>query len=128
MVSIRNITISPALINTSCAWASDEAQLAALFDCPYTGAVTTRTATLGGFDEDASHTVTPSLRFTNGPANPSHLGRFPQRHPLLPQFLRLLPPPPLQLRRSRRMGPLHPQTHPRFHQTVHHQHHRIARD
>ncbi|KAG8220151.1 hypothetical protein J3R82DRAFT_1178 [Butyriboletus roseoflavus] len=52
MVAIRNITISPPLVNTSCAWASDEAQLAALFDCPYTGAVTTRTATLGGFDED----------------------------------------------------------------------------
>jgi dihydroorotate dehydrogenase (fumarate) len=62
MVTIRSITVSPPLINTACAWASDEAQLAALFDCPYTGAVTTRTATLGGFNEDASHTVTPSPR------------------------------------------------------------------
>ena len=57
MVLIRSISISPPLINTSCAWASDESQLTALFDCPYTGAVTTRTATLRGFDEDASHTV-----------------------------------------------------------------------
>jgi len=57
MVSIRSISISPALINTSCAWASDETQLTALFDCFYTGAVTTRTATLRGFDEDSSHTV-----------------------------------------------------------------------
>lgn len=58
MVTIRSIIITPPLINTSCAWASDESQLTALFDCPYTGAVTTRTATLGGFNEDASHTVT----------------------------------------------------------------------
>ncbi|KAG9314707.1 hypothetical protein JVU11DRAFT_5516 [Chiua virens] len=57
MVTIRSITISPPLVNTSCAWASDEPQLTALFNCPYTGAVTTRTATLGGFNENASHTV-----------------------------------------------------------------------
>ncbi|KAF8557377.1 FMN-linked oxidoreductase [Imleria badia] len=57
MVTINSITISPPLINTACAWASDEPQLTALFDCPYTGAVTTRTVTLGGFNEDASHTV-----------------------------------------------------------------------
>ncbi|KAF8845476.1 FMN-linked oxidoreductase [Paxillus ammoniavirescens] len=57
MVEIHGITISPPLVNTSCAWASDEKQLTELFDCPYTGAVTTRTATLGGFKEDSSHTV-----------------------------------------------------------------------
>ncbi|KAF8139867.1 hypothetical protein EV363DRAFT_1152241 [Boletus edulis] len=57
MVTIRSITVSPPLINTACAWASDEPQLAALLDCPHTGAVTTRTVTLGGFTEDASHTV-----------------------------------------------------------------------
>ena len=61
MVNIRSVTISPPLINTACSWASDEHQLTALFDCPYIGAVTTRTLTLGGFDEDASHTVNPPL-------------------------------------------------------------------
>ena len=65
MVTIRGISITPPLINTACAWASDEPQLIALFDSPYTGAVTTRTATLGGFNEDASHTVTPSPRSPN---------------------------------------------------------------
>ncbi|KAF9229728.1 FMN-linked oxidoreductase [Gyrodon lividus] len=57
MVKIREIIISPPLVNTSCAWASDDKQLAELFDCSYIGAVTTRTATLGGFKEDSSHTV-----------------------------------------------------------------------
>ncbi|KAJ7785723.1 hypothetical protein B0H16DRAFT_2835 [Mycena metata] len=57
MVQVGNLDISPPLINASCAWASDLKQLQALFDSPYTGAVTTRTSTLGGFAEDASHTV-----------------------------------------------------------------------
>ncbi|KAF9243727.1 hypothetical protein BU15DRAFT_42500 [Melanogaster broomeanus] len=57
MVKVHAITISPPLVNTSCAWASDDKQLTELFDCPYTGAVTTRTATLRGFKEDSSHTV-----------------------------------------------------------------------
>lgn len=62
MVTIRSIEISPPLINTACAWASDETQLTALFNCPYTGAVTTRTTTLGGFEENASHMVSPTPR------------------------------------------------------------------
>ncbi|KAJ7037519.1 hypothetical protein C8F04DRAFT_1035844 [Mycena alexandri] len=57
MVQVGGLDISPPLINASCAWASDLSQLQALFDSPYTGAVTTRTSTLGGFAEDASHTV-----------------------------------------------------------------------
>ena len=57
MVEINSIEVKPPLINASCAWASDKAQLQALFDCPNTGAVTTRTATENGFLEDASHTV-----------------------------------------------------------------------
>lgn len=69
MVTIRSISISPPLINTACAWATDEPQLAALFDSPYTGAVTTRTSTLGGFTEDASHTVTP-FPFSKHAADP----------------------------------------------------------
>ncbi|KAJ7171800.1 hypothetical protein C8R43DRAFT_944362 [Mycena crocata] len=57
MVQVGHLTISPPLVNASCAWASDFTQLQALFDSPYTGAVTTRTSTLQGFAEDASHTV-----------------------------------------------------------------------
>lgn len=56
MVKIREIVVQPSLINTSCVWASDLEQLTELHNCPYTGATTTRTATLTGFQEDASHT------------------------------------------------------------------------
>ncbi|KAG6852519.1 hypothetical protein C0991_011266 [Blastosporella zonata] len=57
MVEINTLKISPALINSSCAWASDLEQLTELYDSPYTGAVTTRTATLNGFQEGPTHTV-----------------------------------------------------------------------
>lgn len=57
MAMIRNIVVSPPLINTSCAWASDLDQLQQLFATPYTGAVTTRTATLDGFKENDSNAV-----------------------------------------------------------------------
>lgn len=57
MVLIRSIDVSPSMVNCSCAWASDYQQLSGLYHCPYTGAVTTRTATLDGFEEDESHTV-----------------------------------------------------------------------
>ncbi|EGN92677.1 hypothetical protein SERLA73DRAFT_127269 [Serpula lacrymans var. lacrymans S7.3] len=57
MVQLRHLDVSPPLINSSCAWASDLDQLLGLFQSPYTGAVTTRTATLHGFAEDSSHTV-----------------------------------------------------------------------
>lgn len=55
MVKIRSIEVEPAIINSSCAWSSDRDQLQALYDSTYTGAVTTRTATIGGFDENATH-------------------------------------------------------------------------
>lgn len=57
MVNIGRIVISPPLINSSCAWASELHELKELYNSPYTGAVTTRTATLTGFAEDSSHTV-----------------------------------------------------------------------
>ncbi|KAJ7139534.1 hypothetical protein C8R44DRAFT_828049 [Mycena epipterygia] len=65
MVQVGSLTISPSLLNASCAWASDLSQLQALFDSPYTGAVITRTATLGGFAEDDSHTVAFSSSSTS---------------------------------------------------------------
>ncbi|KAG6857653.1 hypothetical protein H0H87_010222 [Tephrocybe sp. NHM501043] len=57
MVKINTLKISPALINSSCAWASDLEQLTELYNSPFTGAVTTRTATLDGFSEGPTHTV-----------------------------------------------------------------------
>ncbi|KAM0723005.1 hypothetical protein Q7P37_001203 [Cladosporium fusiforme] len=45
-------TISPPLINSSNPWATTLSDLEALFECPYTGAVTTRTSLLHGFDHD----------------------------------------------------------------------------
>ncbi|KAL4069314.1 hypothetical protein J3A83DRAFT_3522528 [Scleroderma citrinum] len=57
MVKVREIVVHPPLLNTSCAWASDLRQLTDLYDCPHTGGVTTRTATMSGFEEDSSHTV-----------------------------------------------------------------------
>ena len=39
----------PPLLNSSNAWATDEKDLQVLYDCPHTGAVTTRTSTTRGF-------------------------------------------------------------------------------
>ena len=61
MVAINTIDINPPLLNSSCAWASDWAQLRELYDSPYTGAITTRTATLNGFGQDETHTVYTTL-------------------------------------------------------------------
>ncbi|KAA1468413.1 FMN-linked oxidoreductase [Dentipellis sp. KUC8613] len=57
MHPIRRLDISPPLINSSCAWASELDQLQDLFDSPHTGAVTTRTATLTGYNETSDNTV-----------------------------------------------------------------------
>lgn len=57
MVNIHRIFVSPPLLNSSCAWASELELLLDLYRSPYTGGVTIRTATRDGFAEDASHTV-----------------------------------------------------------------------
>ncbi|TRM62903.1 hypothetical protein BD626DRAFT_496930 [Schizophyllum amplum] len=49
MVAINSLNIDPPLVNTACAWVTDYEQIRACFECPYTGAVTTRTA--AGIDE-----------------------------------------------------------------------------
>ncbi|KAI5885133.1 FMN-linked oxidoreductase [Schizophyllum commune H4-8] len=49
MAAINTLKIDPPLVNTACAWVSEYEQLKACFECPYTGAVTTRTA--AGVDE-----------------------------------------------------------------------------
>ncbi|EMD00830.1 hypothetical protein BAUCODRAFT_60865 [Baudoinia panamericana UAMH 10762] len=45
-------SIDPPLINSSNPWATSLEDLQALFDCPNTGAVTTRTSLLHGFEHD----------------------------------------------------------------------------
>ena len=45
--------IDPALVNSSNPWATTTEDLQALFDCPHTGAVTTRTSLLHGFEHDS---------------------------------------------------------------------------
>ena len=42
----------PPLINSANPWATTKEDLQTLYDCPYTGAVTTRTSTLRGFEHD----------------------------------------------------------------------------
>lgn len=51
---------SVPVFNSACPWASSAEDLAALYVCPHTAAVTTRTTTLKGFAEDPSvHQVRP---------------------------------------------------------------------
>ncbi|KAI5120234.1 hypothetical protein M0805_000048 [Coniferiporia weirii] len=66
MATISRLDIRPALINSSCAWASGKGQLQELYNSEFTGAVTTRTATLEGFAEDSGmHTVAFSAESTS---------------------------------------------------------------
>ncbi|KAF7846204.1 hypothetical protein BT93_L4867 [Corymbia citriodora subsp. variegata] len=46
--------IDPPLLNSANPWCTTEADLRALYECPYTGAVTTRTSLLKGFNHDPS--------------------------------------------------------------------------
>lgn len=65
MARIHTIQVIPPLVNSSCAWASDIAQLRDLYRSPCLGGITTRTATLNGFDQNESHTVR-MVRIHNG--------------------------------------------------------------
>lgn len=44
--------VDPPLINTANPWATTAEDLQKLFDCPHTGAVTTRTSLLHGFEHN----------------------------------------------------------------------------
>lgn len=46
--------IDPPVLNSSNPWATTVEDLQALFDCPYTGAISTRTSLLKGFEHDDS--------------------------------------------------------------------------
>lgn len=69
------IKINPPLINSANPWASGDVDLERLYLCPSTGAVTTRTATLDGFNhDDAIHRYTffdPSSPETSKSTNPT---------------------------------------------------------
>jgi dihydroorotate dehydrogenase (fumarate) len=45
-------SLNPPLLNSSNRWATTESELKALYECPYTGAITIRTSTLKGFQHD----------------------------------------------------------------------------
>lgn len=49
---MKQLHISPPLLNTPCPWCKDLDQLRALYQSPFTGAVTTRTSMLDGFPDD----------------------------------------------------------------------------
>ena len=52
----RRLHFDPPLLNSANAWASTNAHLEALYKCPYTGAMTIRTALANGFEhDDANH-------------------------------------------------------------------------
>ena len=46
------LEFEPPLLNSANPWATSKEDLQALYDCPYTGALTTRTSTTDGFDHD----------------------------------------------------------------------------
>ena len=52
MASRAKLHIDPPLLNSASPWATTYEDLKALYDCPHTGAVTTRTCLLEGFEHD----------------------------------------------------------------------------
>lgn len=66
--------INPAILNSANPWATSREDLQALFDCEYTGAITTRTSLIDGFEHDNKiHKYTFLDPDTNGasPVSPS---------------------------------------------------------
>lgn len=67
------LSISPPLLNSSSPWATDVDQIKALYDSPYTGAVTSRTSLLEGFNHDPAihqHIFFPTGSSSVSPAAP----------------------------------------------------------
>ena len=91
---IGTLYLSPPLINSSSPWASDLDQLKELYDAPSTGGVTTRTATLGGFDEDSAvHNVRLPLPDRSTALPEPDRSRAPRPHARsLARKVRLPPP------------------------------------
>ncbi|KIW91330.1 uncharacterized protein Z519_08226 [Cladophialophora bantiana CBS 173.52] len=53
-MATNKLKISPPLLNSACPWATTLEDIKALYDSPYTGAVTIRTSLLEGFTHDDS--------------------------------------------------------------------------
>lgn len=67
------LNINPPLLNSSSPWATTVADIQALYDCPHTGAVTTRTSLLEGFNHDPAvhqHVFFPAGESSVSPAAP----------------------------------------------------------
>lgn len=65
--------INPPLINSSNPWATTTSDLQQLFDCPHTGAVTTRTSLLHGFEHDDTIHQRTFFDPSNHALQPGHL-------------------------------------------------------
>lgn len=53
-MALAKLKIDPPLLNSACPWATTLEEIKALYDTPYTGAVTIRTSLLEGFTHDDS--------------------------------------------------------------------------
>lgn len=73
------LEIDPPLLNASSPWATDLEQLTALYLSPYTGAVTTRTSLLEGFNHDPN--IHQHIFFSAGSSDP----HVPESSPSIPK-------------------------------------------
>ncbi|KIX95447.1 uncharacterized protein Z520_08964 [Fonsecaea multimorphosa CBS 102226] len=67
-MAAKKLKIDPPLLNSACPWATTLEDIKALYDTPYTGAVTIRTSLLEGFTHDDS--VHQYIFFTPGKTIP----------------------------------------------------------
>src|SRR5262245_40688291 len=74
------LTVDPPLLNSASPWATDLEQLSALYHCPSTGAITTRTSLIGGF---AHHDSQHQFAFfdSSDPASPHRRASRSSVHP-----------------------------------------------
>lgn len=78
-MALPPFSISPPLLNSSNPWATTKEDLLALYDCPFTGAVTLRTSLWSGFPNDAKiHQYaffSPSVGHSTIPVNEDSIKR-----------------------------------------------------
>lgn len=79
MKKLSDLAIAPALFNSPCPWASDETHLRTLYDCPFTGAVTTRSTMRTPYPHDpAIHQFTLFDPATTAYATPNQIEMLDQ--------------------------------------------------
>ncbi|KAL2411117.1 hypothetical protein ABEF95_004264 [Exophiala dermatitidis] len=82
------LKIDPPLLNSACPWATTLEDIKALYDSPYTGAVTIRTSLLEGFSHDDSiHQYTFFVPGNNLFDHLFHLFHLTNHHQLKLAFL-----------------------------------------